>query len=217
MTPEEQRRAFFSRIDPFSEDTDLPDAWTSRRTIDDPIARFRGAQSVVKGRVIDVPNRTVAFREVNALLVSLAARSVVCNDEPPIDEWVVNDGTHVDVHRLKDHKQDPAAWRRLCAAADAGITAADALLAETGTVVCSSGPGRSRMVSLLPPVHIVICSADRFTTDVFTWLAAHDGRWPANTVLISGPSKTADIEQTMSVGMHGPKQLITVIYHDEAV
>ena len=54
----------------------------------------------------------------------------------------------------------------------------------------------------------------RLTTDIFTWMKTHDRQFPANTVLVSGPSKTADIEQTMSVGVHGPKKLIVVLVGD---
>jgi L-lactate dehydrogenase complex protein LldG len=106
------------------------------------------------------------------------------------------------------------AWRDFCAGADAGLTAVDAALAETGSLVVSSGPGRSRMVSLLPPVHIALVPASSLTPDLFTWTAARGQAVPAALTLISGPSKTADIEQTLAIGVHGPKRLIVILVEE---
>jgi L-lactate utilization protein LutC len=81
----------------------------------------------------------------------------------------------------------------------------------------SSGPGRSRLATLLPPVHIALVPTSRMTTDIFTFTAARQGELPANMVFISGPSKTGDIEQTMSIGVHGPKRFIVILYEDGGV
>ena len=88
----------------------------------------------------------------------------------------------------------------------------DAALAETGSLVVTSGAGKSRMATLLPPVHIAMLPESCLHMDLFTWTAAREGPLPANLTLISGPSKTADIEQTMAVGVHGPRRLIAIVY-----
>jgi L-lactate dehydrogenase complex protein LldG len=67
------------------------------------------------------------------------------------------------------------------------------------------------LATLLPPIHIALVSSGQLTADLFTWTAARRGRLPANVVLISGPSKSADIERTLAVGVHGPKRLIVVL------
>ncbi|MGB4871273.1 MAG: LUD domain-containing protein, partial [Candidatus Promineifilaceae bacterium] len=87
-------------------------------------------------------------------------------------------------------------------------------LAETGSVILSSGPAQSRMATLLPPIHIVLLPTSRLTSDIFTWTQARQETIPANITLISGPSKTADIEQTMAVGVHGPKRFVVIVYED---
>jgi L-lactate dehydrogenase complex protein LldG len=110
--------------------------------------------------------------------------------------------------------QTPGDLKAVCAAADVGISGADAALAETGSVVISSGPGRSRLATLLPPVHVALVSTTLLTSDLFTWTAARQGDLPANVVLVSGPSKTADIEQVLAIGVHGPKRFIVVLYDD---
>jgi L-lactate utilization protein LutC len=104
--------------------------------------------------------------------------------------------------------------REFAASADVGITRVDAALAETGSLVISSGKWKGRVVSLLSPVHIAFAPVSRLTTDIFTWLVTRQNPWPANTVLVSGPSKTADIEQTLAVGVHGPKRVIVILYRD---
>jgi len=68
------------------------------------------------------------------------------------------------------------------------------------------------MVSLLPPVHIALVAAGCLTSDILTWAAARPGDLPASVTAISGPSKTADIEQTLAIGMHGPKRVIVILY-----
>ena len=101
--------------------------------------------------------------------------------------------------------------------AAAGVTLSRAAIAETGTVVLWSGPQSPRLLSLVPPVHIVIVDAHA----VYDTLSEvmHAERWsdglPTNVILVSSPSKTADIQQTLAYGAHGPKQLIVLLVEDE--
>ena len=103
--------------------------------------------------------------------------------------------------------------RAFCAEADAGLSGAGAALAETGSIIISSGPTNSRLATLLPPVHLALVPTSCLTADLFTWLAARRGEWPAALTMISGPSKTSDIEQTLITGVHGPKRFIVILYH----
>lgn len=205
------RDEILSRLKPQQRTAPLPAPWVSRRQFDDPAGRFADSLAKVKGQAIRVRTLDDALAGVGELLAGLGARSVVMNDEPPVGEIHWAERFPEIQFRTQQQVPDRTAWRGLCAAAEAGITSADAALAETGTLVISSGPGRSRLVPLLPAVHIALVPLERLTTDIFTWLGAHHRQFPANTVLVSGPSKTADIEQTMSVGVHGPKQLIVFL------
>ena len=102
--------------------------------------------------------------------------------------------------------------RQTMAAATVGITSALAALAETGSVVLASGPGRGRLASLLPLVHVAVVRR----TDLIDSLSALIAREPAlfsrgtNVVCITGPSRTADIEHTLSRGVHGPRDIHVV-------
>lgn len=96
---------------------------------------------------------------------------------------------------------------------DVGITSAQAGIAETGTLVLDSSQERNRLVSLVPPVHIAILDASKiFLTLGETLAALENGRGlsPAIT-FITGPSRTADIELTLTLGVHGPQELYVII------
>jgi L-lactate dehydrogenase complex protein LldG len=101
-----------------------------------------------------------------------------------------------------------------------GITGAEAGLADTGTVVVRSGSGRSQLASLLPPAHIVVMDAARVLPDMRSYFEALDAQGGAaahlqeagNLVFISGPSRTADIEQVLTLGVHGPRELFVVLW-----
>lgn len=98
-------------------------------------------------------------------------------------------------------------------AVDAAVTAAAGAVADTGALILRPTSAEPRLMSLVPPVHIAVVKAET----VFPSLgdAMREGRWaedmPANMLLISGPSKTADIELTLAFGVHGPKELIVLI------
>lgn len=89
--------------------------------------------------------------------------------------------------------------------ADVGITGVASAVAETGSIHMTSGGQRRRLASLAAPCHIAIVRADQILPDLLDWAARPcDGR-PACEVLVSGPSKTADIELALVIGVHGPR------------
>ena len=96
-----------------------------------------------------------------------------------------------------------------------GVTGASGGIAESGTVALVSGPGRSRLASLLPPVHVTLLHVDRIHESLPDLLAAEpsmvDGG--SNLVLVTGPSRTADIEMTLTRGVHGPGHVHVVLIH----
>ncbi|MBN1345875.1 MAG: iron-sulfur cluster-binding protein [Phycisphaerae bacterium] len=99
--------------------------------------------------------------------------------------------------------------------ADVGITGAEMGIAETGTVVLSSGGPRRRLLGLAPPAHIVILPTDAIVADLLDWAREVDARpRQACQTLITGPSKTADIELTLVTGMHAPG-VVHVILTDQ--
>jgi L-lactate dehydrogenase complex protein LldG len=96
---------------------------------------------------------------------------------------------------------------------DAGITSVRAGVAETGAVVLWPTEQEPRLISLVPPVHVAVLDADTIYNSMGEMMEME--RWadgmPTNALLISGPSKTADIEFTLVFGVHGPKELVVII------
>lgn len=89
---------------------------------------------------------------------------------------------------------------------DAALTGVDFAIAETGSLVCLSGPGAARGTTLIPPFHIAIVRTDQIVPDVYDVLPRlpSEAPLPANVNIITGPSKTADIEGILITGVHGP-------------
>jgi L-lactate dehydrogenase complex protein LldG len=108
---------------------------------------------------------------------------------------------------------DREALRQACASAAVGVTSADYALADTGTLVMLSSPEEARMVSLLPPVHVAVLPRARILTglDELFSLAPLPGDLTSSMVLITGPSRTADIEQILVRGVHGPGEIHIVV------
>jgi L-lactate dehydrogenase complex protein LldG len=95
---------------------------------------------------------------------------------------------------------------------DVGVSTAQAGIAETGTLILDSTYERHRLVSLVPPVHIAIINASAIVPtlgDALTLLQKQEIS-PAIT-FITGPSRTADIELTLTIGVHGPQELYVIV------
>lgn len=94
-----------------------------------------------------------------------------------------------------------------------GITGAEAALAESGSVVLVHGEGRPRMASLAPDVHIALVELDRLDRTLAHWARKNPTlvTETANLVLITGPSRTGDIEQQLNLGVHGPRHVHIVM------
>ncbi len=100
----------------------------------------------------------------------------------------------------------------------ASLTAARCAIAETGTLVLWPDEHEPRLMSLVPPVHIVLLDVATIHNTFFE--AMQSEGWanglPTNALLISGPSKTADIQVTLAYGAHGPKELVVLLVGEEA-
>lgn len=95
----------------------------------------------------------------------------------------------------------------------ASLTGARGAIAETGTLILWPDEHEPRLMSLVPPIHIVLLDAASIHATFFDAMQAEN--WaaglPTNALLISGPSKTADIQQTLAYGAHGPKELVVLL------
>ena len=134
-----------------------------------------------------------------------AASAVVAPDVEPYGEEVAagleRAGTAV------TRPTDPGGWREAATRAELGVTGGLLAVASTGSVLLASGPGSSRLASLLPPAHLAVLPAGLLVPgfeDLFAAVSGHLGE-RSGAVLVTGPSRTADIEMTIVRGVHGPR------------
>jgi len=204
------RDKILNRLRQQNRDADRPDPWVSRRHFDDPAARFTETLTASKGEAHRAGSLEEAFFTLGRLLHEIGARKVVADGhEVLLDARLPGRWPEIEWFVVGQSEGD---LRAFAAAADVGLSVATAALAETGTVVVATGPNTSRLTGLLPPIHVVLAPAAHLTTDIFTWTVLRPDVLPSSVTLISGPSKTADIEQTMAVGVHGPGRFIAILY-----
>ena len=183
-----------------------------RRAYPDLPALFTQRLQAVKGEVHRVQNLNQGVEKLREIFEQLKIEKVAANLEPPFDAAQLRETFPNQGWQFAGESAD---FRRWCSEADAGLTSAVFGLAETGSLVLVPGPTQSRLTSLLPPVHIVLLPESRILPSIFDWVEKRPEAFPSNLVLVSGPSKTADIEQTLVVGVHGPKRLIVILFEDE--
>ncbi|MDN6180727.1 MAG: lactate utilization protein C [Halomonas subglaciescola] len=117
---------------------------------------------------------------------------------------------------LVDPARDIESWQReQFEQVDAGLTSTGGAIAETGSLWLWPTPDEPRRLSLVPSIHIAVLDSDTIDATFFDVIETRG--WacsmPTNALLISGPSKTADIEQTLAYGVHGPKELVVIVRH----
>jgi L-lactate dehydrogenase complex protein LldG len=132
----------------------------------------------------------------------------VASNAPILREWGI-----AGLPSVATGFQDREALQAACAAAAFGITSADYALADTGTLVMIASPEEARLVSLLPPVHIAVIPRARILTglDELLSILPHPADLTSSMVLITGPSRTADIEQILVRGVHGPGEIHVIV------
>ncbi|HEU4834692.1 MAG TPA: lactate utilization protein [Pyrinomonadaceae bacterium] len=148
------------------------------------IDRFKESVESVAGHCIVTTDATDVLKQI---LADLNVQRVASSDNPPNAHDIFN--------------------------FDVGISSAQAAIAETGTLVLDSACERHRLVSLVPPVHIAIINASTIVetlSDALTLLQKDKEISPAIT-FITGPSRTADIELTLTIGVHGPQELYVIV------
>lgn len=156
-----------------------------------------------------VLHETTTSGEAMAVVLELLGR------DEAISCW---DPNHIPLPGLSE-ALDAAGIRRVGPDADVrvGLTGVDAALAATGSVVVMSGNGRPRAASLLPPVHVAVVAGNQILPDLESWWVAQRAtgleqiRRNSNIVIITGPSRTADIGMQLVFGMHGPRELHLVL------
>lgn len=184
----------------------------------DPVARFRDELTAAGGMPHIAADFEAATAKVMELVQARSVRNVLLArgdvlDRLPLSERLGAAGmivTRVDSLVAADAREP-------FFMADVGISGVDYLVAETGSVIVLSRSSDPRSVSLLPPVHIAVAQRSQIVPDLFdlfdrlTPTAASPADIPACISVITGPSKTGDIELRLVTGVHGPGEIHVVL------
>lgn len=188
----------------------------------DPVATFLMEWRAVGGFGDRVPHTAAVWEYLERFLSKHAVRTVLLWRHPVLEElgvasWLTGRG--IEVLCWDDLETLPAEERReRTFAADLGITGVDWAVAETGSlVVCARPGGQGRSVSLLPPLHVAIFKASQLVPDLFDLFQVLGVEntaqgLPSNVTLITGPSKTGDIQLKLTTGVHGPGEVHAVVW-----
>jgi len=169
------------------------------------IASMRTRVEALAGKTMRAPSPEAACALVAA---ELDGRTAVASNAPFLAECGI-----AALPGVQSGITDREELRQACAVADVGITSADYALADTGTLVMIASPAEARLVSLLPPAHIAVVPSGRILTglDELFAVVPQPAEVTSSMVLITGPSRTADIEQFLVRGVHGPGAIAVVI------
>jgi L-lactate dehydrogenase complex protein LldG len=186
---------------------------------------YQGAGTDIAGRFLQelaaagaygqaVP-RALATQQIVQLALTKNARRILLGRGPVLDSLELTRalqerGLHVDVV----DKLAPDATKTAFFGANLGISGVTWAVAETGTLVMATGPADPRSLSLLPPIHVAVVGREQLLPDLFDLfdrLQTSPDALPACVSLITGPSKTGDIELKLVTGVHGPGEVHVVL------
>lgn len=185
----------------------------------DLCARYALEASAVGGIVERCPNEEFARDRLAGILAEQKPRSALIWEHPLLERFGVREvlsrtGVTV-VDSQTQRSQDFAARKRARLAAEIGITSCDRAVAETGSLLMCAGLGHERVTSLLPPFHVAVVWREQIVPDLIdamNWIRTQFGdALPSNSVFITGPSKSGDIEQQLTTGVHGPRHWLTLL------
>ncbi|OZG71842.1 hypothetical protein BTA51_18940 [Hahella sp. CCB-MM4] len=178
--------------------------------VENKVGAFTAAMEAAHGEVIPTTSEHWR-RDLFEHLRAQAIHNLMIADQSRFADLLLQENTGIELlpynQAFESMKDD--LFHRVAA----GFSVASAGIAETGTLIVKSGPGEPRTLSLVPPVNYVWLDANTLYQNQFEAFADKEYMkpLPTNLLLISGPSKTADIQQTLAYGAHGPKRLIVLL------
>lgn len=175
-------------------------------SIDDPLERFQKECAVNKTECVVTPDIDESVAAIASILGSIPTGKIFIQDAPLLRRMAQSwKGGH-NICWSSEHRPSESS--------QASITLAESLVAASGSVFVSSECG-GRLASVVSPVHIVVATSAQLapTLDTaFAWMREHDTvRRNSMVCLITGPSRTGDIERIIVMGAHGPRRLIVVL------
>jgi L-lactate dehydrogenase complex protein LldG len=173
---------------------------------DERIKHFTSNFEIAGGHVIRVPDMAGVQAFITGKVQEMKARYILRQNISELDELGLDEALDVSVSVWNTDKAED--WKAKAAEADIGIVMADYAVAYTGSITVLSSPEKGRSVSLLPTALIAIIPVEKLRTRLGEVLIEFDdagqAQLPAGIHFISGPSRSADIENDLTIGVHGP-------------
>ncbi len=187
----------------------------------DPVARFCQEFRTAGGQVVVVPDLGTARLTLLERVRACAGKRLLLGRDRLVQQLALTEVFRLEGYTVSPfHELSPQNSRPVFFAADIGLTGVDYLIAETGSLVVLARPDQPRALSLLPPVHLVVAEAAQIVPDLFDLFEGTNGpakgALPSCMTLITGPSKTGDIELNLVTGVHGPGEVHVVLIHSTA-
>lgn len=185
----------------------------------DLMARMATEVRGVGGNAWVVANHDGARQKLSELCEQYGVNTALCWQHPVLERLGLVDflATH-GIKRLSHESLvglSESEQREQMLAADVGISSASWAIAEMGSLVMASQPGQERLASLLPPVHVAVIEAGQILPDLYDLFDQLQTNGPeniaTNLVLITGPSKTGDLELRLTTGVHGPGEWHVIV------
>lgn len=181
------------------------------------IKQFKSELEKINGECFVASDYEDATKIISSIIKQNIYKRAVVNSSILIKESIFLDNSmNIKFVRDLDAHQD---FRKVLAATDVGISYAEYLVAQTGSAILVADNNEPRLLSLLPEASIIISEAANLVSDLSEAMKLLSARnlfsIPNCVTIVSGPSRTADIEKVLVTGVHGPKKLYVIIVNLE--
>jgi len=168
----------------------------------DPVTCFKNELELINGKCIVCENENDLYLKLHSFVLQNNFPYIFCRDS-----YISN---QLKVHNIPFSKNDTDFENM-----QAGITGCEFLIARTGSVIVSSSSESGRQMNVFPPVHIILAHVSQlidFPEEAFSEIQnKYAEGLPSTISTITGPSRTADIEKTLVLGAHGPKEFLVFL------
>lgn len=188
---EQLKRSDFGQINPFE--------------VENKAQMFCDNLTAIGANCKIVLNLSDVKREIENIITAKEAKNIAISDSPII--------IHLAERINADFIQNASAQELFNC--EIGITSAQFGIAETGTLVIESDKEFNRLTSLIPPIHICVLEATKLRNNLGDVLVELEKNLSKSITFITGQSRTSDIELTLALGVHGPKELFVFIVENE--
>jgi L-lactate dehydrogenase complex protein LldG len=199
-------RTVTNRKQPSLSDLEFDNAAIYKPILPDAITCFKNELEAISGQCLVVNSEAELYETLKKELAIRQLTTVFCRDEAI--------STQLEKYAITSTNSNSDFEAMTC-----GITACEFLIARTGSVLVSSAGASGRQMNVFPPVHIIIASASQLVDYPEEALIAIQKKYanqlPSVITTITGPSRTADIEKTLVLGAHGPKELMVFVLKND--